>query len=117
MLLTRDGVDILLRVRDPALYRDPTVSELLRGLGFEETPGEGAELLLFRNGGERAEVLTSLPEKLSAFTDILNVGGNALRVLVLREGREIDCADFEYLFDETRGELVQTGVYREKSGD
>ncbi len=117
MLLTRDSVDILLRVSDPSLYRDPTVSELLRGLGFEETPGEGAELLLIRNGGESAEVLTSLPEKLSAFTDRLNKGGNALRVLVLREGREIDCADFDYLFDETRGELVQTGVYREKSGD
>ncbi len=110
MLLTRDSVDILLRVSDPSLYRDPTVSELFRGLGFEETPGEGAELLLIRNGGESAEVLTSLPEELSVFIDRLNEGGTALRVLVLRDGELIDCADFDYLFDETRGELVQTGA-------
>ena len=110
MLLTRDGVDILLCVRDPALYRDPTASELLKGLGFEETPDGDAKRLLIRGGGESAEVLTSLPEELSAFADRLDEGGASLRVLVLREGREIDCADFAYLFDETRGELVQTGA-------
>lgn len=112
MLLTRDSTDILMRVQDPALYRDPTVSELLSGLGFEETP-KYAGLLLIRNGGESAELLTQLPENLGAFADRLKEGGTALRVLVLRDGREIDCADFAYLFDETRGELIQTGVYRE----
>ena len=114
MLLTRDSVDILLRVRDPSLYRDPTVSELLAGLGLTEMP-EDAELLLIRNGGESAAVLKQLPAELSAYIDRLEEGGTALRVLTLRGEEEIDCADFDYLFDEARGALVQTGIFREES--
>ena len=114
MLLTRDSVDVLLRVRDPSLYRDPTVSELLAGLGLTDTP-EDAELLLIRNGGEDAKALKQLPADLSVYADRLEEGGTALRVLTMRGGCEIDCADFDYLFDETRGALVQTGISREES--
>ncbi len=114
MLLTRDSVDIVMRVSDRSLYRDPTVTELLRGLGLREKPGEDAKLLLIRNGGESAEALTQLPENLSGFADRLEADGTALRILILRDGQEIDCADYDYLYDETRGELVLTGaVHRE----
>ena len=115
MLLTRDSVDVLLRVSDASLYRDPAVSELLGGLGLAETPDEDAGLLLIRNGGESAEILTRIPEALSTAADKLAEGEAALRVLVLRGGQAIDCADFDFLFDETRGVLVQTGVCREET--
>ena len=114
MLLTRDSVDVLLRVRGPALFRDPTVSELLKGLGLTEAPEGDAVLLLVRNGGESVEVLTRLPEDLNAFEETMEAGGTALRVLTLRGGETVDCADFDYLFDEAHGGLVQTGVYREE---
>lgn len=121
MLLTRDNVDAAFFVKDPTLFDDPIAAELLRGLGVEAdqlTPD--TKLILIRNGGERAAVLTVLPaagktietavgtltggETLSLDGMPLKADSDAdLCVTVLREGEQIDHVAFQYVFDRERG--------------
>jgi len=129
MLLERDAVDAALFVQDPGLFRDGLAAELLKSLGVDPAQcGEAAKLILIRNGGERAAVLESLPrdgETVNTAAGILTGGENPtldgmpltpggegadLHVCVLRNGEEIDSADFRYVFDENRGMISQYGT-------
>ena len=133
MLLERDAVDAALFVRDPALFRDGLVLELLRGLGVDaDACGEDAKLILIRNGGERAVVLNTLPkqgetvdtaagaltvgESLSLDGMALTVGGEDadLHVCVLRGGEAVADTDFRYVYDESRSMITQYGADEEE---
>ena len=121
MLLTGDALDAAMFVNDTDLFSDPIAAELFKGLGVntdELTKDTG--FILIRNGGERAAVLAELPkagvtietaagtltggETLMLDGMPLTEGEKAdLRICVLRNGEEIDCAEFNYVYDPTRG--------------
>ena len=119
MLLTRDSVDAALTVKDPELFKDPIVAELLQGLGVDaDACTEDTKLILIRSGGERAAVLTALPkagESVETAAGILTggepmtldgmelaAGDGDLSVTVLRGGEEIDRVDFSFVYDADR---------------
>ena len=129
MLLERDAVDAALFVRDPGLFRDGLAAALLRSLGVDiDRCGEETKLILIRNGGERAAVLDSLPgdgETVNTPAGVLTGGESLLldgmpltpgdesadlHACVLRNGEEIDNADFRYVFDANRGMISQYGT-------
>lgn len=131
MLLTRDRVDAALAVNDPGLFRDPLALELLNGLGLEsEALTENVKLLLIRDGGERAAVLTALPgagESVETAAgkltggDTLTLDGMPLAlpdgdlgITVLRAGEEIDRVAFDYVYDPARGMIEQTDTRLEQ---
>lgn len=130
MLLTGDSVDAALFVKDTALFADPVVQELLKGLGVEaDMLSEDAALIVIRGGGERAAVLTQLPkpgESVETEAGVLTGGepitldgmtleisdAGDLRIAVLRDGEEIDQVSFDYAYDSARGVIRQVSVKR-----
>jgi len=130
MLLERDAVDAALFVGEPALFRDPIASALLKGLGVETAAlNDRTALILIRNGGERTALLERLPgpgESVETAAGTLTGGESVtldgmplpgpvagdLGVCVLRAGEVIDCPVFSFAFDADRGVIVQGGVSR-----
>ena len=120
MLLTRDTVDA-------ALYVD--ITELLQGLGVEtDACTEKAKLILIRNGGERAAVLSAIPgpgEGIETAAGSLTGGeplvlngipiprmDGDLSITVSRKGEEIDRAAFNYVYDPARGAIQLLSTIR-----
>ena len=129
MLLTRDTVDAALYVDDPGLFEDPIITELLQGLGVEtDACTEKAKLILIRNGGERAAVLSAIPgpgEGIETAAGSLTGGeplvlngipiprmDGDLSITVSRKGEEIDRAAFNYVYDPARGAIQLLSTIR-----
>ena len=129
MLLTRDTVDAALYVDDPGLFEDPIITELLHGLGVEtDACTEKAKLILIRNGGERAAVLSAIPgpgEGIETAAGSLTGGeplvldgipiprmDGDLSITVSRKGEEIDRAAFNYVYDPARGAIQLLSTIR-----
>ena len=129
MLLTRDAVDAAMYIDDSGLFEDPIVTELLQGLGVEtDSCTDESKLILIRNGGERAAILTAIPgqgESIETTVGTLT-GGESLAldgipisrmdgdlgITVFRKGEEIDKAAFNYVFDPAGGVIKLLNTIR-----
>ena len=129
MLLTRDAVDAAMYIDDSGLFEDPIVTELLKGLGVEtDACTDESKLILIRNGGERAAILTAIPgqgESIETTVGTLT-GGETLAldgipisrmdgdlgITVFRKGEEIDKAAFNYVYDPAGGVIKLLNTIR-----